>query len=141
MCVMFFICIYLYLLKIGCRCGCDHIDQLPVQSVSITTKAVSSNSAHGEVCSIQHYVIKFVSDLQQVSGFLAHLDKGNVSFCHHLASLVCRPLTFHILIFSSETQPIEVKLGRKHQWKVLSKNSSFCPDPLTNMASIGNSCF
>ena len=35
--------------------------------------------------------------------FLAHLAKGNVSFCHHLASVVCRPLTFHILIFSSET--------------------------------------
>jgi hypothetical protein len=34
--------------------------------------------------------------------FLAHLAKGNVSFCHHLASVVC-PLTFHILIFSSET--------------------------------------
>jgi hypothetical protein len=35
--------------------------------------------------------------------FLAHLAKGNVSFCHHLASVVCLPLTFHILIFSSET--------------------------------------
>jgi hypothetical protein len=35
--------------------------------------------------------------------FLAHLAKGKVSFCHHLASVVCRPLTFHILIFSSET--------------------------------------
>ena len=34
---------------------------------------------------------------------LAHLAKGNVSFCHHLVSIVCRPLTFHILIFSSET--------------------------------------
>ena len=28
------------------------------------------NLAHGEVYSIQHYVIKFVSDLRQVSGFL-----------------------------------------------------------------------
>jgi hypothetical protein len=35
--------------------------------------------------------------------FLAQLAKGNVSFCHHLASGVRRPLTFHILIFSSET--------------------------------------
>jgi hypothetical protein len=31
---------------------------------------MSSNSVHGEVYSIQHYVIKFVSDLKQVSGFL-----------------------------------------------------------------------
>ena len=44
--------------------------QLPVQSMLITTKIVSSNHAHGEVYSMQHYVIKFVSDLRQVSGFL-----------------------------------------------------------------------
>jgi hypothetical protein len=47
--------------------------QLPVQSVPITTKVVSSNPTHdayGEVYSIQHYVIKFVSDLWQVCGFL-----------------------------------------------------------------------
>ena len=44
--------------------------QLPVQSVPITTNVVSSNPVHGEVYSIQHYVIKFVSDLRQVDGFL-----------------------------------------------------------------------
>jgi hypothetical protein len=44
--------------------------QLPVQSVPIATKFVSSNIAHDKVYSIQHYVIKFVSDLQQVGGFL-----------------------------------------------------------------------
>jgi hypothetical protein len=37
------------------------------------------------------------------------------SLCHHLASFVCCPLTFYILIFSSETpRPNELKLGRKH---------------------------
>jgi hypothetical protein len=44
--------------------------QLPLQSVAITTNVVSSNTIHGEVYSIQHYVIKFVSDLRQVGGFL-----------------------------------------------------------------------
>jgi hypothetical protein len=37
--------------------------------VPITTKVVSLNPVHGEVYSIQHYVIKFVSDLRQVGGF------------------------------------------------------------------------
>jgi len=37
-----------------------------VQSVPITSKAVNSNSAHGEVYLIQHYVIKFVSYLRLV---------------------------------------------------------------------------
>jgi hypothetical protein len=36
--------------------------QKHVQSVPITTNVVTSN--HGKVYSIQHYVIKFVSDLQ-----------------------------------------------------------------------------
>ena len=40
------------------------------KSVPITTKVVSLNPAHGKVDSIQHYAIKSVSDMQQVSGFL-----------------------------------------------------------------------
>jgi hypothetical protein len=40
--------------------------------VPITTNVVSSNPSHGEVYSIQHYVIKFVSDLRQIDGFLHH---------------------------------------------------------------------
>ena len=39
--------------------------QLPMQSVPITTKVVSTNSAQP-----QHYVIKFVSYLRHVNGFL-----------------------------------------------------------------------
>ena len=43
-----------------------------MQSVPITTKVMSSNLVHGEMYSIQHYVIKFVSDLWQVGGFLRY---------------------------------------------------------------------
>jgi len=36
--------------------------------VPITTKVVSLNPFHGKGYSIQHYMIKFVSDLRQVGG-------------------------------------------------------------------------
>ena len=44
--------------------------QLHMKSVPIATEGVSSNPTTGEVYSIQHYVIEFVSDLRQVGGFL-----------------------------------------------------------------------
>jgi len=40
--------------------------QLSMQSVTIPTNVVSSNP----IQATQHYVIKFVSDLRQVGGFL-----------------------------------------------------------------------
>jgi hypothetical protein len=60
---------------ISLRDRCDHdclvVDlHLPVQSVPITTKIVSSKPFHGELYSIQHNVKKFVSDLGHVHGIL-----------------------------------------------------------------------
>jgi hypothetical protein len=43
--------------------------ELPYNA-KLKTQVVSSNPAHGEVYSLEHYVIKFVSDLRQISGFL-----------------------------------------------------------------------
>ena len=49
--------------------------------------------------------------------FLAHLALGQVSYCYHFSSIVCRPSTFHILIFSSETTgPIATKLWWNGPW-------------------------
>jgi hypothetical protein len=50
--------------------------QLPVQSMSITTKGVSSNPVYGEVYSMQHYVIKFVNELR----LLWNTRKAHASF-------------------------------------------------------------
>ena len=46
--------------------------QLPMQAVPITTNIVSLNLAQAQytLYLIQHYVIKFVSDLRQVDSFL-----------------------------------------------------------------------
>ena len=44
--------------------------QLQVQSVPITTNAMSSNPAHGKVYSIQLYMIHFCNDMRQDDDFL-----------------------------------------------------------------------
>ena len=49
------------------------VEYTTMQLVPFNAKVVSSNTAHVEVYSIQHYVIKFVSELQQVGGFLREL--------------------------------------------------------------------
>ena len=41
------------------------VEFVPLPSVPITTKVMSSNLAHGGVYSIQYYVLKFVSDLRK----------------------------------------------------------------------------
>ena len=51
--------------------------QLPVQSVHIPINVVSSNPTNGDVYSIRHSVIKFVSDLRQVCDFLQLLRFPN----------------------------------------------------------------
>ena len=65
-----------------------------MQSLSITTKVVSSNPVHGEVYSIQHYVIKFVSDFRQVGGFFR--VNGDMKFQKENIMFVLRwPLNLH----------------------------------------------
>jgi hypothetical protein len=59
-----------------------------MQSVPIATKVVSSNPVHGEVYSIQHYVIKFVSDLRQVGEILRF--SANKTDCHDITEILLK---------------------------------------------------
>ena len=53
---------------------------------------MSSNPAHGEVYSIQHYVIKFAKDLQQVGGFLQVLrfPLSNKTVCQNITEILLK---------------------------------------------------
>ena len=65
---------------------------LPVQSVPITTEVVNLNPSYDQVYSIQHYVIKFASDLWQVSGFLRVLQfPPPIKLdCHNLTEILLK---------------------------------------------------
>ena len=73
--------------------------QQPVQSVLITTKPVSLNPAHGEVYSIQDYVIKFVSNLRNSVVFCGSptnkTDRHNIAEILMKMALSITPLTLH----------------------------------------------
>jgi hypothetical protein len=65
--------------------------QLPVQSVHVTTNVVSSNPVHVKVYTIHHYVIKFVSDLRQVGGYLRlSLSSTNKTYHNYIAEILLK---------------------------------------------------
>jgi hypothetical protein len=71
----------------------------------ITDKVVSSNPTHDEVYSVQHYVIKFVSDLRQVSGFFpdTQVSYTNNTCCHDINEILSK-VVLNTLIPPSSTR-------------------------------------
>ena len=97
-----------YLLSWGRR-GRDRmvVGFTTMQSVPIITNVVSSSSVHGKVYrySIQYYVIKFVSDLWQVSGYSVsstnktdRLDITEILLKVALNTITLIHFTFHMFL-------------------------------------------
>jgi hypothetical protein len=102
--------------------------QLPVQSVPITTEVVSSNPAHGEVYSIQHYVIKFVCDLSVVfSRYSGFLQQWN--WCHDITEILLKVAlntinqTKPILSPGSSLNIVHDHVSNKHRWNKIGMKS------------------
>jgi hypothetical protein len=75
-----------------------------MQSVPITTKVVSLNPVHGEVHLIQHYVIKIVSDLRHVGGFLWVLrfpPQIIKTDCHNITEILLKVALNTITLFNN----------------------------------------
>jgi hypothetical protein len=95
---------------------------IPMQSVPVTTKVVSSNPFHGEMCSIQLYVIMLVSTRSLTRKYFKHLCshalimyilKVFISYDWR-ASFACRSI---ILVYNL----------RVHQWKYDNYDMSLHP--------------
>jgi hypothetical protein len=79
---------------------------------------IKSTSCFISVCLLKNPKIRTKS-IHHTSLMCMSLPKAMRAFAitWRLSSVVCRPLAFHILIFSSATpQPYELKLARKHLW-------------------------
>jgi hypothetical protein len=77
---------------------------LPGQSVPITTKVVGLIPANGEVYTIQHWVIKFVSDLQQVSVFSRYSG-----FLHEITEILLKVALNNIILTLDQTQIFQLR--------------------------------
>ena len=63
--------------------------QLPVHSVPITTNVMSSNITDNEVYSIQHYLIKLVSNLRWFSTG-SPVSSTNKTDCHDITEILLK---------------------------------------------------
>jgi hypothetical protein len=84
----------------------------------IATKVVSLNPIHGDVYSIQLYVIKLVSDLLKVGGFLrvSRFPPPNKTDCHDITEILLK------VVLNTINQPTIQNMTEFHEIHDKNKN-------------------
>ena len=95
----------------------------------IIIKVVNSNPVHGEVYSIQHYVIKFVSDLRQVGGFL-HQNTDRHDTTEILLKVALNTINKQTYLHIPNQEAVSTRICRHHficlPFEIKNKTSSLC---------------
>ena len=119
----------------------------PLLWLLISSRSVNKYGHHRQFLFLIGQFLKF-STLKHGRKHLRKVLYGNCSFRFDpLTNMASISNSGFLLVnfwnsFSSEvTWPNDMKLDKKHLWKVLYRDCSFRFDPLTNMAATANSCF
>ena len=86
-----------------------------MQSVSFTTKAVSLNRVHGEVYSVQKYVIKFVGDIATGRWFSTGtlVFSTNKTDFHDITEVLLKVALNTINLSQTIYQPVDIRKNSK----------------------------
>jgi hypothetical protein len=111
--------------------------ECPLWRLLISSRSVSKHGHHirlFEICFHFAGPSEFLPDLH----FLCKIEISNL---HRGYSIDDFYQVSVVAMFFNQSGRNEQSSCRKHLWKVLFKECTFCYDPLPNMAATGNSCF
>jgi hypothetical protein len=117
----------------------------PLLRLLISSQSINKHGHHKQLLFLIGWFLKKSSPLKPLCQMNRNLvgsiyGRSSIKVAHSVP--ICYKHGHHRRFFSSETAwPNDPKLGRKHLWKVLYKDCSIRPDPLTNMTVTGDSCF